>query len=139
VPTSAGGHQRERAPRCLTLLLACRCDAVAAAAAAAGDADSASSSPPPRTDSTVVVACDLLIKCYGFERPDAHLAQMTNRTHIHSPLWLDPKILLLKVRPVALALALAVVWQQLPLASSGSCQSGVCVCVCRESATRRVK
>lgn len=42
------------------------------------------------------VVCDLVVKCLGFEKPDAHLGAMTGRERIFSPLWLAPKILLMK-------------------------------------------
>ena len=42
------------------------------------------------------IDCDLVVKCYGFEKPDTHLAEMCGREHIHSPLYITPKILLMK-------------------------------------------
>ena len=42
------------------------------------------------------VQCDLVVKCLGFEKPDSHLGAMTGRERIFSPLWLAPKILLMK-------------------------------------------
>ena len=47
--------------------------------------------------STSHVACDCVVKCYGFEHPDARLAEMVGRTHIYSPLYITPRILLMKV------------------------------------------
>lgn len=42
------------------------------------------------------VPCDVIVKCFGFENPDSHLGEMVNREFIHSPMYITPKIILMK-------------------------------------------
>jgi hypothetical protein len=37
-----------------------------------------------------------VVKCFGFESPDAHLAAAVGHERIHSPLYITPRVLLMK-------------------------------------------
>jgi len=42
------------------------------------------------------VPCDVVVKCFGFEAPDRHLATMVGREQIRSPLFITERIWLMK-------------------------------------------
>ena len=50
----------------------------------------------PQTGTTSKYPCDIIVKNFGFEPPDAHLAGIVGQQTIRPPIWLTPRILLFK-------------------------------------------
>ena len=50
----------------------------------------------PQTGTTSKYPCDIIVKNFGFEPPDAHLAGIVGQQTIRPPIWLTPRMLLFK-------------------------------------------
>lgn len=51
---------------------------------------------PEAKDDMIHIPCDVVIKCFGFDVPDAHLAALVGRERLRSPMYITERILLMK-------------------------------------------